>query len=106
MGKYSVCIGFLLFAVFIHPAVAQEEGTVKGILTDENKEAYRILYLKVRTEPHRASLTDDYNKLKNWASADKQDQMINDWINEKIQDTYIKVNEKYAGCAFLNNWYK
>ena len=37
MGKYIVCIGFLLAAVFIHPLVAQEEGTVKGMLTDENK---------------------------------------------------------------------
>lgn len=73
-------------------------------LTEENKEAYRILYLKVRTEPHRANLLDDYDKLKNWARADKQDALINDWINEKIEDTYIKVNEKYAGCTFINNW--
>ncbi len=73
-------------------------------LTDENKEAYRILYLKVRTEPHRANLQDDYDKLKNLARADKQDNLINDWIDEKIEDTYIKVNEKYAGCTFLNNW--
>ena len=37
MEKHIVCIGFLLVAVFIQPAFAQEEGTVKGILTDENK---------------------------------------------------------------------
>lgn len=73
-------------------------------LTDENKEAYRILYLKVRTEPHRANLQDDYDRLKNLARADKQDKLINDWINEKIEDTYIKVNEKYASCTFLNSW--
>jgi peptidyl-prolyl cis-trans isomerase SurA len=75
-------------------------------LTDENKEAYRILYLKIRTEPHRANLQDDYDKLKNWARANKQDSLISDWINEKIEDTYIKVNEKYASCTFLNNWIK
>lgn len=75
-------------------------------LTNENKEAYRILYLKVRTEPHRANLTEDYNKLQTWALADKQDGLISDWIDEKIQDTYIKVNEKYRDCVFLNNWIK
>lgn len=75
-------------------------------LTDENKEAYRILYLKIRTEPHRANLQDDYDKLKNLARANKQDTMINDWIDEKIEGTYIKVNEKYASCTFLNNWTK
>lgn len=37
MGKYIGCIGFLLAAFFLHPVAAQEEGTVKGILTDENK---------------------------------------------------------------------
>ncbi len=75
-------------------------------LTEEGNEAYRILYLKVRTEPHRANLSDDYNKLQNWALADLKDQMISNWIDEKIQETYIKVNEKYAECAFLNNWNK
>ncbi len=75
-------------------------------LTDENKEAYRILYLKVRTEPHRANLNDDYNKLQTWALADKQDRLINEWIDERIQVTYIKVNEKYKDCVFQNHWIK
>ncbi len=75
-------------------------------LTDENKEAYRILYLKVRTEPHRANFNEDYNKLQNWALAEKQDRLINDWINEKIQDAYVRINEKYKDCVFMNDWMK
>jgi CarboxypepD_reg-like domain len=37
MGKHVYSIGFLLVTVFFQAVVAQEEGTVKGTLTDENK---------------------------------------------------------------------
>lgn len=73
-------------------------------LTEEGKEAYRILYLKLRTEPHRANLKDDYNKIQSWALASKRRTMIDEWINEKIQDTYVRINEKYRNCAFINHW--
>src|SRR4030042_6769666 len=38
MGKYIGFLGFLFAAVFIHPLAAQQEGTVKGMLTDENND--------------------------------------------------------------------
>jgi peptidyl-prolyl cis-trans isomerase SurA len=75
-------------------------------LNDELKEAYRILYLKTRTEPHRANLIDDYTKLQILAENYKRGQIINDWVEEKIRDNYVKINDKYKDCQFLNEWYK
>lgn len=35
--------------------------------TLEGKDAYRILYVKDRTEPHKANLKQDYDKIQEWA---------------------------------------
>ena len=39
----------------------EEISTPVQFQTEENKDAYRILYLKNRTEPHKANLKDDYD---------------------------------------------
>ena len=73
---------------------------------EEGKQAYRILYLKNRTKPHRANLIDDYNEIQNWALEDKKNQTIKKWISNKISKTYIRLNEEYRDCDFRNNWFK
>ncbi len=74
--------------------------------TDDNKDAYRILYLKKRTEPHKANLKDDYDKIQMWALEQKKQQVIQDWVAVKIDKTFIKINDSYKDCEFANNWFK
>ncbi len=74
--------------------------------TDDNKDAYRILYLKKRTEPHKANLKDDYDKIQQWALEQKKQQVIQKWMAEKIDKTFIKINDEYKDCKFSNNWFK
>jgi len=86
-----------------------EEGEISKsvpFLTESGEDAFRILYLEKRTKPHRANLKDDYNKIQSWALEEKRGRVINDWVNEKIEDTYIKINDKYHSCPFMNNWIK
>jgi len=73
---------------------------------DDGKDAYRILYLKSRTEPHRANLKEDYDKIQNWALEDKKGKVMNEWITEKIESTYIKINGELGKCEFTNDWVK
>lgn len=72
--------------------------------TANNTDAYRILYLEKKVMPHRANLKDDYNKIENWALQAKQQKAINDWINQKAQRTYIRINKAYKNCPFKHNW--
>ncbi len=74
--------------------------------TDDNKDAYRILYLKKRTEPHKANLKDDYDKIQMWALEQKKQQVIQDWVAVKIDKTFIKINDSYKDCEFANKWFK
>ena len=72
--------------------------------THDGKNAYHILYLKSRTEPHRANLKDDYQRIQNIALEVKQQDAINTWIKKKLGGTYIHINDDYKSCSFNNNW--
>jgi len=72
--------------------------------TQEGKDAYRILYVKDRTEPHKANLKQDYDKIQEWALEKKKQDELLKWVNEKVKNTYVKVNENYQNCTFSKNW--
>ncbi len=72
--------------------------------TEDGKDAYRILYLENRTEPHEANLKQDYDKLQEWSLGQKKQDELNNWITEKVENTYIKVAEEFQDCEFLQSW--
>jgi len=74
--------------------------------TDRNKDQYRIYYLKTRTNPHKANLQDDYNKIRQIAEDEKKSELMNNWMKEKISKTYIKIDENYRNCPFQREWIK
>jgi peptidyl-prolyl cis-trans isomerase SurA len=73
-------------------------------VTREGKQAYRILYLKRRTEPHMANLTDDYQKIQNAALVRKQEEATQTWIKKKLADNFVRLADDYKNCTFNNNW--
>lgn len=68
------------------------------------KQAWRIVYLKSRTEPHKANMKDDYTKLMNMATYNYQKKTISDWIAKKSKGTYIKIDNDYNSCKLEHNW--
>ena len=72
--------------------------------TDDGKEAYRLIKLIKRTNPHRASLKQDYQKLQAAALEEKQSHAITKWIAKKQGDTYIKIGPAYSDCTFTSSW--
>ena len=72
----------------------------------DGKEGFRIIRLNKRTEAHKLSLQDDYNKVKQFALMDKQSKVLKAWIERKLQTTYVRINQNYYNCSFSNNWVK
>jgi peptidyl-prolyl cis-trans isomerase SurA len=72
--------------------------------TEDTKDAYRILYLKRRTEPHKANLRQDYDRIQAFALENKKQEVINEWIEDKASQTYIRINDSYKDCDFTNQW--
>lgn len=68
--------------------------------TDHNhKLCYKILYLKSRTEPHRANLKQDYMLLQEMALMYKNNQVLKEWYEEKKQSTYIRRDPPFRNCG-------
>ena len=65
---------------------------------------YRVIYLQSRTDPHRANLKQDYNKIRTGAIEERKAQFMSSWIEEKIGSTYIKIDRAYQGCPNLIKW--
>ncbi len=68
------------------------------------KQAWRILYLKARTEPHKINFKDDYTKLLNMATYDRQKKSITAWIAKRSKTTYIKIDDEFNSCKLEYNW--
>ena len=70
----------------------------------EKKESYRIVSLKARTEPHRANLKQDYQRILLAAENEKKEKLVRDWIERKRQSFFIKIDPEFSDCPFKNSW--
>ena len=68
------------------------------------KQAWRIIYLKSRSEPHKINFKDDYTKLLSMATFDRQKSLITAWIGKKSKTTYIKLNDEFNSCKLEYKW--
>ena len=85
------------------------EGQITQPVVDEDRlgrKTYKIITVTKRYDAHTADYAQDYLKIKKLAETEKQIKAIADWTNEKIGETYIKVNGEYKDCVFANNWQK
>ncbi len=86
-----------------------KEGEITNVFKDETrqgKKMFKIILLKSKTESHIAELAIDYVKIQDLALQKKKTESIEKWSNEKIKDTYIKINNIYSECEFKSNWSK
>lgn len=83
------------------------EVSLPVIDTDQNgKKKYKLVTVTNRIDEHTADYAKDYIKIKELALKEKQINAIAKWFDEKIKDTYIKINGEYRDCEFTNNWLK
>ena len=68
----------------------------------DSKKALRIVRLDAQTAPHVVNLKDDYAKLQNATLSRKQIEVMSDWVQEKAQKEYIKIDPAYNDCTELH----
>ena len=66
-----------------------------------NKLCYKVLYLKSRTEPHRANLKQDYMLLQELALINKNNEVMKEWYEDKKRTTYIRIDPAFGDCGNL-----
>ncbi len=66
-----------------------------------------IAKLKSRSEGHKATITEDFQVMRNIVLAKRREQVLHDWVVKKIKSTYVKVNDNYRNCQFeYDGWIK
>lgn len=80
-----------------------KEGEISSAVpfeTAESYQAYRLLYLKSKTEPHRATLDTDYDVIFNWALNKKKMSVLEKWVQKQSKNTYIRIDDQFLNCDF------
>jgi len=73
-------------------------------LTTSGDTAYKLIFLKERSAPHKANLQVDYSKIKAAAKEQKTNQIVNNWVFKKIRSTFIEIDLFYHSCGALEKW--
>jgi peptidyl-prolyl cis-trans isomerase SurA len=67
----------------------------------------KIVRLDQKVEAHKANLTDDYLEIQEYAMQQKGQKIIEKWIENKLESTYIRIDSSFSDCDFkFGNWRK
>jgi peptidyl-prolyl cis-trans isomerase SurA len=75
---------------------------------DKNgRQVFKVIWLKNRSNPHVGNLKEDYNLFKSKTMQIKENEKVNEWVEDKMKSTYIRISDTYASCPFrLKGWIK
>ena len=73
---------------------------------DGSQAAYRIIKLNRRIAEHKANIFDDFDLLKDFALANKKQKVLDKWLADNIDNTYINISEELSTCSCFNKWMK
>ncbi len=74
------------------------------MLTEEGRQAFRIVKVNHRIEAHPATLEGDYDFIQQLALNEKKRNMVRKWVNNRIGSTFIIINEEFQSCSFTSPW--
>lgn len=86
-----------------------KEGDISKPFEDKTatgQSVYKIVKIKRKTESHKANLIDDYQEIQEMALAKKKEHFVEDWVANKRESTYIRIDEQYRNCKFKYKWLK
>ena len=70
------------------------------MMNERGKVVCAIAKLKSRSEGHKATITEDFQVLKNMVLAKRREQVLHDWVVKRIKSTYVRINDRYRNCDF------
>lgn len=74
---------------------------------DKGQEVCAIVLLKNRIEGHHASMTEDFQTLRDEVVNKRSEEAIEQWIQDKIRTTYIRISPEWRNCHFkYKGWIK
>ena len=97
------------------PEIAKAVDTLKvgeiskafQMINQRGKTVCVIAKLNSRTDGHRATVTEDFQILKDVVLNKRREDRIHQWVVDKIKKTYTRLNDDYKDCEFeFEGWKK
>jgi peptidyl-prolyl cis-trans isomerase SurA len=77
------------------------------MINSKGKDVCVIVKLKSKIEGHKATMTEDFQTLKDVVLAKKREETLHNWVVNKIKTTYVRINDRYKNCDFeYQGWIK
>ena len=70
------------------------------MMNERGKTVCAIVKLKSRTEGHKATITEDFQVMKNVVLEKMRNKTLHDWLVKRIKSTYVRINDRYRDCQF------
>ena len=70
------------------------------MINAKGKEVCAIVKLKNRIDGHKATISEDYQRLKDIVTANRSEEKLQKWIVEKQKNTYVRINPSWRKCDF------
>jgi len=70
------------------------------MINNKGKEICAIVKLKARIDGHKATITEDYQRLKSIVQSKLGEEKLQKWIVDKQKSTYVRINENWVKCDF------
>lgn len=87
---------------------AMEEGdiTQPNLYMDfmTREQGIRIVRLMKRIPAHKANMSEDYALIKLAAENDKRTRILNEWVDAKLGNAYIRIDAEFQGCPYKHKW--
>ncbi len=70
------------------------------MINERGKTVCVIAKLKNRIPGHKASITEDFQVMKDVVLERRRSTFLHDWVEKKIKSTYVRLNDQYRDCKF------
>lgn len=71
-----------------------------SMINSRGKTVCVIAKLKNRTEGHKATVTEDFQVMKEVVMEKRREKKLHDWVVDKIKSTYVRIGDEYKDCQF------
>ncbi|MBQ2210783.1 MAG: peptidylprolyl isomerase [Prevotella sp.] len=77
------------------------------MVNQRGKTVCAIVKLKNRTEGHKATITEDFQVMKDVVVEKRRQECLHNWVVNRIKSTYVRLNDRYRDCKFeYEGWVK
>lgn len=74
---------------------------------DKERKVAAIVKISSKTEGHTANINNDYQIVKSMAENARRQELMDDWLQNKIENIFVRIDPDWRGCDFkYKGWVK